>query len=407
MNSAEKIEQVVKQVRIKTRAAIDERILADATAALGQTNPNRPPSLWRVTMTSKWTKLGGVAATIAIAAVLISTLMNGGATEAYALEQTLEANQGLKTIHVKISPPENVSENDPENVNDKVSEAWVQFDENGELERARLDLIGEEGPKEAVLDGDGRAEVWIKAKRIAGKVRDERIVERITKEMLKHDPKRVTQGLYQREADGDVVIEMQTSDDGDEPIVLIETPTDGDGWKAVYKIDPVTKLVSEQTRYELEDDKYRFAWRRTYLDYNVPIPPSRFVLTIPEDAIWFDQTVAVGLSKGDLSDEEIASQVAHAFCDAIVAKDYARAGALYSGLQVAYVEEVFKMYGYDRVVAVVSVGQPYPCDKYEGTLLVPCEFEVEVDGVRSSLARKLIINEVHHYPDRWAVVGGF
>ncbi len=398
MTNAENIEQMLKRLRIKTSETVDERILADATAMLEHTDPIRPSSLWRTIMISKWTKLAGAAAAVVVAAVLIAATLNGGATVAYALTQTLEANQGLKTIHVKIDPPEN-----------GISEAWAQFDADGNLEHVRTHFdMTEIGSTEAVLHANGRAEVWHKDKGMSVVFRDEKTLAKLAEDMQRFDPKRITESLYRKEKAGKVVIETRTSDDSDKPIILIVTPTDRAGWKSIYEIDPVTKLVSQQERYRMIDGEFLLGSRLTFLDYNTPIPPSRFEITLPEGVARIDWTTTdYGLSKGDLTDKEIASKVARAFCDALVAGDYAQLGVLCGGVPTSKMKEYLKP-APGRFVEVISVGEPTPHpNERTRFLVVPCEFATEVEGVRSTEIMKLNIRMLYNQPDRWAVGGGF
>jgi hypothetical protein len=68
MKSAEEIEQAIRDVEMKTRPSIDERILADAVAALpstadaGTINPS--PVLWKRIVKNPWFVLGTAAAAL-------------------------------------------------------------------------------------------------------------------------------------------------------------------------------------------------------------------------------------------------------------------------------------------------------------------------------------------------------
>ena len=68
MKSAEQIEQAIRDLEMKTRAATDERILADAEAALpsaADAGANRPsPVLWKRIVKNPWFVLGTAAAAL-------------------------------------------------------------------------------------------------------------------------------------------------------------------------------------------------------------------------------------------------------------------------------------------------------------------------------------------------------
>ncbi|UCD27847.1 MAG: hypothetical protein JSV03_12175, partial [Planctomycetota bacterium] len=116
-----------------------DKLLKDGVALSQQTLDNRVMDLIlreqtikmrRITMIKRYTKVGtALAATIAIIVGLSILVFNQSVTPAYALEQTLEANKGIKYLHIRIDPAGN-----------GVGEAWAQIDENGELLLLRMDF---------------------------------------------------------------------------------------------------------------------------------------------------------------------------------------------------------------------------------------------------------------------------
>ena len=109
MNTAENIEKLVNAF-FKTRKSSavmpiekDKQILNDALSAYEKSKTNisadLQPTVWRIIMKSKLTKLA-VAAMLLIIAVISITLLNKSATPAYALQQTIEALRDFGAVHM-------------------------------------------------------------------------------------------------------------------------------------------------------------------------------------------------------------------------------------------------------------------------------------------------------------------
>jgi hypothetical protein len=89
-------------IEVSADAEMDERILGDALAAMEQSKKTNPamagPNIGRIIMKSSITKLA--AAVIIIAAGIFVVVMQKAATPAYALDQTLEAMNNVRTLHL-------------------------------------------------------------------------------------------------------------------------------------------------------------------------------------------------------------------------------------------------------------------------------------------------------------------
>ena len=157
------------------------------------------------------------------------------------------------------------------------------------------------------------------------------------------------------------------------------------------------------------------------MDYNVPIPDEQFVLEPPAGADVEDQTRGVGLSQGDLTEEEIAMEVVRQYLEALIARDYEKAGRLYNGRPAAELrqrkEEVLKI----RYIRVVYVHKPER-DERGGYPLYRVPFAVEIEGEDGSRVvvgapvksgpegakpqMKAMVQPVPGHPDTWTIVGG-
>ena len=206
------LEDRIRRLRVVTTVATDRRILADASAAL----QNRPSerldvsssSVWRMIIKSKWTRL---AAALLMAVTLGTiTFHHRADAVAYALEQTLEANSGLRYIHIRV-----------ESAGRGMRETWAQFSEDGKLQRLRMSAPKtDDGAKEVVWQ-EGKAEVWFKTKGHVLVIRNNEMAEKVAKELVAFDPRKIMEQLHDAQAKKKVFIETQEPSAKGDPITLV------------------------------------------------------------------------------------------------------------------------------------------------------------------------------------------
>jgi hypothetical protein len=328
---------------------------------------------WRHIMATPIAKIAA-AAVIVIAAVLAITFFDKSVITAYAIEQTIEANRSLRFIHLKCEPAER-----------GVEELWAEFDTDGKLLRLRMNFPNtSDGPKDVIWQ-EGKARVWFKAKNSIAVVRDKDMLAKSKMYYESFDPKRIVEKLYQAQGSENVQIIIDESAAEGEPITITMTRKGSPDVRAVFKIDPETKLLQQEEKYKLEDEEYKFLDRTIYLDYNQPIDPSIFVFDPPSDVLRTDQTTQeVGIAKGALSDEEAAVEVTRQFIQALADKDYTKAGKLFGGLPGARLKELLAEIDSMRLV---SVGKPEPHPE-TGGLRVP--YQVESSRLHSTPDRYMV-----------------
>jgi hypothetical protein len=156
-----------------------------------------------------------------------------------------------------------------------------------------------------------------------------------------------------------------------------------------------------------EDGDYELIGRTEFYGYNQKIDPKMFALdNLPSDVIKIDKTIEdIGLEQGDLSDQEIAVKVVREFYEAVIAKDYAKAGRIYGNTPATKIEEKFKEL---KIVRIISVGEPKPHPSPGvGGFMVPCKLEIEKDGVKSIYEPYGPgVRPIHGQPNRWGIHGG-
>jgi hypothetical protein len=315
-------------------------------------------------------------------------------TQAYAIEQTLEANRGVRFIHMQFEPC-NFGQ---------VSDMWAQFDENGLLLHLRYDFPDtEDGPK-VVNWAAAKADVWFKKKNSFATITEKNILNRMQMTITDFDPRLIMERIDKESKAGKWQVEQRPSTDNDGTITLAVTGNGTKDGQIIYKVDQASKLLKEVERYQNKDGQYELLSRIRYLDYNQPVEPDVFTLNPSADVVRFDETTQViGLAKGDLTDKEIATKVVREFFEALIAKDYAKAGMLYSGVPAEFLE---KQMGNIKFLKIISIDEPVPHEETR-SLRVPCKIEVEQDGKKDIMEPNgPFVRPVHSQPDRWTIIGG-
>ena len=342
-------------------------------------------------------RLGAAAAAtvMALAASLViyvSVLSSPAA--AYALEQTVQANNHITSYHVKVTPAA------------QLGEAWVQLNPDGTLFRVRMDLSSPgDGPKVSIASPN-RAEVWFKAKNVHMITNDKKLLDRTIKEVVKmralFDPKLAFEELQATQQAGKMqVVTKEPAKEG-EPVTLTVTSKAAPDRREVYEVDPKTKLVERVTIYSRHGDQWEQASRREYLDYNKEIDPKVFELELPKDVITVDRIKnEFGLAKGNLTDDEIATKVVREFFEALIAEDYKKAGMIFSGMPAEKMKEFF---GRLKFLRIVEIGKPMAGQHPDkGALQVPAKVEMEVNGQKTV---KEFSPFVRPESKRWVICGG-
>jgi len=168
-----------------------------------------------------------------------------------------------------------------------------------------------------------------------------------------------------------------------------------------YGVNKGISLMTNEVRSNSE-----FQRRCLYLDYNKPISEKLFQFELPYDVIqidWIRQDI--GLARGDLSEEEICQKVVRAFIQALIDKDYAKAGQLFSGQPA---EQMQKHHGAYQVKSIVSVGTPKPHPSPGvGGYQVPFVAEMDFNGRIELWKRNAVaVRESQDQPGQWYIHGG-
>ncbi len=396
----ERLTTNAKQVReTSLESNVINRILQKQSLKLKQTKTNL--KLWRIIMKTKLTKLATAASIVLIAALLI-TFFEKTTTMAYALPQTVEANHSVRFIHIR----------DLKAGEEEPKEFWVECDSLGQISSARMHIpewdSPEDGAKIIVWKKD-KVQVYFKRKNLLFIAGDKTVAVRMLSLVEECDPRLAVEHMLELEAKGEVKIEINEPSDRAELIMVTATylPESSTPEKRqVLFVDQATKLVTSMEFYELRDDDYEYKGVMDFLDYNQEIEAKMFVLDVPADAMRIDQTAQeVGLLQGDLSNDQIALEVVRQFFEALMVRDYGKAGTLMEGIPADRMQQGF---GHMKVLRIISVGPvaPHPKPETKGVIVL-CTVEIEKDGkVSEWKLEQLGVRQVFNQPGRWTIFGG-
>ena len=400
MNSDKNIRKQVKNLRVHPDTTMDKKVHDGITRALEEskepTSAIVRPNRRRIIMRNRITKLA-VAAVIILIAVFGITLLDHSASSVYAIEQTIKAYDGIRYLHTYYYSC---------TAHKIPKEAWIQYDENGDIENIRGNLYnvaGENNHIEMVWN-EGATLIW-KSYQNTFEIDES---GDYTPVMLGFangiDPKKAVESAYRKQEKGRCQIEIEEGSNDNEPIkitaryplgkysIVKSLPEMHD----VLVVDKKTKLVIRKEVYKVVEDRIEL-WG-VYKDYdNQPFDPNIFDIEkeIPDDAIRIvhynvDDVNEVGIDEGSLSPEEAHHVVIEEFFNALIAKDYNKAGLLFGGMPPDEVELEFGRFNVMRLVSIgdrVKRGDGLPSH-------YPCVVEIKENGNLSQWEPKVRVGKV-------------
>ena len=301
MSSAEKIRKLFAKSDITVDSKIDDRIINDALTAFdkpGKTQFVSPESnIWRIIMKSPITKLTAAAATI-IAVVFSISLLDKAATPAYALEQTIEANHTIKTIHLRIFEGAESIENN------EFSDYWIKYNDAGKLSNLRRNEHDKDSFVRFTVWNEGVSKTWIPENNLVIVKRLNNTAKELEDFAETFDPKLFLQWLYDQSKEEEA-IEIKIDEPAEDSNSIYVKATHAiDKFRMELVVDRKTKLIKKLSTYRLREHGDELNAQIEYLAYNQPIDPSMFELSgIPDNAKVIDRVeggiIIPGLRVGD------------------------------------------------------------------------------------------------------------
>ncbi len=410
MKTDKRIEKKLEQLaeKIEPRAFfLDDVINRIENSPVQLSKKSNDSHLHRRFIMKKTLKLTA-AAVILIATTLSLMLIDKTVPNVYALEQTIDALNTMRSIHAKVYY----------HINPEPAQLWAEFYPDGEVRRIRVSQPAfdtHDGPKEAVCEYN-IAQVWSKKTNTLYYIRDIEGVQNVSKLFRDLDPKLLVQKLEQMQSMGKAKLDIEQPDDISEPIVINANLVEEDpylGYQAIVLVDQATRLVISLETFKTADENGHFGMqdflRIEFYDYNVPFEDNIFSLNVPDDVIVIDRAeTKVGLSREDMDIKEIAAEVVDLFFRSLIEGDYKTAGLMYGGVPAEKIQESF---GKQQVkfIKVVSTGDikvhPNPMYK-DKAFIVPCLLEFLENGQTRQKTYSLVVKEVEGQPGQWAICGG-
>jgi len=366
------------------------------------------PNAWRILMKSRITKIA-TAAVIIIAAVLSISVLDNFVKPAYAIEQTIKVNNKINSFHFKYYS----SLQDPNYGLKK--EAWVKYDESGNISNVRVNYSWPKQDDMVQIWKDGKAQQWTKESNRIIYINDKDFSDKVLYFGQRYNPRGAIQYLYERQANREIIIEIEEPSDKTKPIAITanyppntyllgkDIPT----MREIFFVDQNTKLITAVEIYELKNDEYVECGIWRYYDYNKPFDEAIFTIEneLPDDVVEFYHygVEDAGLEQGDLDEKQIATKLLREFLKALIDKDYAKAGHLFGGMPAHEAEEKF---GNLNVVQIISIDEPVLSENPRG-YRISCSVELNRDGqIVEWQPKGPFIRQVDGNPHRWIIVSG-
>jgi len=302
MRPKKDIKILFQKIAADTNPRMDKFVLKDVLQTYNKTFDNKSanyhPIIWRTIMKNPITKLTATAVII-ITAVFLMTFFEKAAAPAYALEQTIEANHTIKTVHLrKFEKGQSIE-------NNEFSDYWLKYDNAGKLSNLRCNEHSKDGVKFTVWN-EGIKKTWIPENNVV-------IITRLNNTAKEWED-------FAKESDYELLLKWLNDQKEKEEIELkiIDEPAEDSDFiyvKAthfVHKerielvVDRKTKLIKKLLGYHLREQGEELGDQIEFLAYNQLIDPSIFELReIPYNAKVIEKVersiIVPGLRVGDFT----------------------------------------------------------------------------------------------------------
>jgi hypothetical protein len=408
MKSAEDIRNLVKNAAIDSNPAVNSAVLEGLLEELDTCDSTdsvaAQPDLRRKIMKSRITKLAAAAAVI-VAVVLPITFLDKAITPAYALEQTIKANHSLLCFHFKMFKPSHDS---------VAKESWIEHDKRGQVKNIRVNFAEWWNNGQIIAWKEGKTQVWNRKKNILDCFEDEIYTDKMLVFAQRYNPKGAVEYLYELQTQGKVNIEIDESFDKSDQVIVTATYLPNTyllegampAMREVVFIDKDSKLVSTIKVYEFKKGIFEYMGSYEYDKNKNSFDADIFNLDkeIPENVKRIDlMSQDIGLEQEELSESAIAVKVVREFLDALIVKDYAKAGKLHGIESPNDAKEKLENL---KVVRIVSIGQPALHGR-PASIRVPYTIEIQQkEGVNIQKSGGFLVHRVYGQPNRWQIIGG-
>ncbi|MBU1259660.1 MAG: hypothetical protein KKE31_02370 [Planctomycetes bacterium] len=406
MSTAERIEKLIKEFfKAKQSSTVvspgmDKKVLGDALAAFEKSKTNTladlQPSVWRIIMKSKITKLAA-AAVIIIAVVLGVNIFNRSIPAASAtqiLQDAIKAVSDVWSVHMKARmrtlPGDNFSFIGLE-LDFVPIEMWKRTEPNGLLQW-RVEKPGR------VLLMDGKSTLML-IRPNHGVIEEEpwplgcfdswqglllNVQDLLDSELQisKNDPSRQV-SRQEIEGKDKLILKVDVKTNTAKDDYLRNAFISESDHLKVYQFDTRTKLLEGFQVYVHSDGNNVLIFEVTDIEYNKEIDDSVFILDLPENMIWYGEPQV--LPDNEKYQKMSPKEVAQVFFQACADENWGEFLKFWSVSDID--EQIKENYG---GLEIISIGEPFRAGNYPGWIipynikLRPKEINVRLSNANSA-----------------------
>lgn len=348
------INKLFKQSSVRVCAETDERILESACAALPPSKIAVHADRWRTIMHSRITK-AALAATV-IFIVYWLTLSNRGVSQVYAIEQTIEAINTVRSVHFKA---ELYKQGD--------IECWMLF-EPSQSKPTHVCLFMPGVPYRKIDSPEGSFGYNAATNRYRVNTRDERKFN-----WYPDFANFFRESLEKAKDCESVSIAEELDSESGKPVYVIGV--DNDGRKCKYIIDKESKLPIRFVTLETAD--FMKYYRQTiavrnisFIEYNKPVPEGLFSIPAGARRVESEHDILVhpetGMAVGTLTPQEACEKIVRDVTDAMNRRDWETVQRLLFPFAPPPKEMEDKLPSdpSQPLVEILEIGTPYRQDGY-------------------------------------------
>jgi len=402
----EKLEKLAKAIAPdeKLVANVMSRIDAIPIAAPKENEKLNTKLILRRLIMNRYTKYAAAAVILITALIVWSRIPYTVVPTAYALQDTIEAYNSIRYLHIKV-----YKTNGQERKTS--SEVWINCDDYGQMKKVRFQApsVGEPVGPLVIVGDSNSSQAWLeKFNLLLVGYRNPSGLLRF--EVSTIDPKSLFERLYEQEKQGEIILDVNEPRDKAKPIIITVTYPEAslsEAYKKLLYVDQATRLVKKIEKFKIIEGQYQYLHAVEFCDYNQEIDPMMFNLEgeLPEDVTKIDMTDAdIGLNQANMSRQEVATEVVRKFFEAVIAKDYSKAGLLYLGAPGLVIEQAFMG---ANVNEIISIGQAHADhDPDSNKMITSCKVLFELNGKKFELdATNINVLRLRTQPDRWVISG--
>ena len=372
MHPNERIEELIAALRATPSAELDARVhraIAAARAERKQTD-SWIISLGSILMKTRATKWAATAAAIVGFAAVIPVL-HKAVPSAYGIERVIAAYNNIRFLHIKDSDAKGA----------QPSEFWIECDQAGRVTRARYYLpVTEDGAK-LITWTPQRTELWFQGKHGFVTFQTKRIQPWMQSLLDQSQPQLVLKKLLEGKKAGKVDFEMQEPQDASQGGTIVVRRARASQERRF--ITSTRRRTSSPASSGIASKVAPRCWRppRNSAITTPPLPTrcSRSAANCPRTSASPDRLNQIaGVPQQSMTDAQAAAETVRQFFQALLDKDYKKAGLIECGELEEYAKAE---YGKINVTAIISIGPPVPQPKWDKRgFKVPCKLDTHRPG---------------------------